>query len=85
MNDQPTPTVSTAFRKMADAIDHNAEKSVFGGAAVIVPPGGHGVPVELLMLDGTADVAQFYSTLLTRLQIVVEGLKSQQRQGYGPR
>lgn len=72
MNGEPeTPTNAERFRKMADRIDLNNE-SGFGGACVIIPPFGHGEPIEILMLDNSADLAQFFSTVATRVQRAVD-------------
>lgn len=82
-------TDADRFRQMADRIDHNVEASKFGGAAVIVPPTASGVeqPIELLMLDAHGDPAQFLSTLLTRIQIMLREIEDRQRmtQGFGGR
>lgn len=80
---------SDRFRKMADRIDHNAPLSpdspntLFGGAAVIIPPNNGGKPVELLLLDASSDPAQFWSTVMTRIKLVVDELDNQARQGFG--
>ena len=77
---------SGLFRVMADKIDHNVGSS-FGGAAVIVPPLNGGAPLDILILDSTADPAQFWSTVLTRAQIVLKALEDQKalQQGFGRR
>jgi len=79
MTDQAEP-----FRVMAERIEHNDSAS-FGGAAVIMPPGGQ--PIELLLLDPNADAAQFLATIATRIQVLVKEIENQQRmqQGYGVR
>lgn len=91
---------SEYFRKMAERIDHNAPttpvtivppaqgvpvSSTFGGAAVIVPPAQGGEAVELLVLDAKGDPAQFWGTILTRVQMEVRQLEDKQRimQGFG--
>ena len=72
MNDETQlPSNSEPFRKMADRIEHNLE-SGFGGACVIIPPTGAGEPIEILMLDNSADLAQFFSTVATRVQRAVD-------------
>ena len=82
MNDgQPlieTPIVRVAekFRAMADRIDRNP--SEFGGACVIIPPGG-GEGIEFLLIDAKGDVAQFYGAVTTKVQVVMEEMKDQQR------
>lgn len=79
--EQPPGKHSDRFRTMAERIDRNP--SEFGGACVIVPPGG-GTPIEFLVVDPNADLAQFYSTIQTKLQMQLEELKDQQRnlRGY---
>ena len=67
------------FTRMADRIKHNAD-ATFGGACVIVPP-GDGKPIELLLLDATGDEAQFYATIMTRLQMAVSEIEARKRQG----
>lgn len=87
MNDEPqVPSNSEAFRRMADRIDHNKE-SGFGGACVFVPPAGAGTPIEVLILDSQADIAQFYTTVATRLEIALNQIKEQnvQSQAFGRR
>ena len=72
MSDEPQiPTNAERFRKMADRIELNKE-SGFGGACVISPPQGAGDPIEILMLDNSADLAQFFSTVATRVQRAVD-------------
>ncbi len=73
-----------AFTLMADRITHNAGAE-FGGAAVIFPP-GQGKPIELLML-GPGDAAQFLSTVMTRIQLLMKESDEEQRrlQGFGMR
>lgn len=67
---------SISFTKMARRITHN-EDAKFGGAVVIVPPFGD--PIELLMLDGAGDQAQFWSTILSRIQVVMQNLQEKER------
>jgi len=76
------------FRRMAARIDHNAPidpagKALFGGAAVIIPPDNGGQPVELLILDASSDPAQFWGTILTRINILVQQLEEKRRTGFG--
>ena len=78
MNDSALPTEATRFLVMADQIERNAA-SVFGGAAVIVCPGGAIPPIELLMLDASGDPAQFLGTLLTRIQTTLKDMDEQAR------
>jgi hypothetical protein len=78
---------STPFQAMATRIDHGIEQGTFGGAAVIVPPNGAIPPIEILLLDPQADVAQFLATIATRIQVMLKDIENQQRmqQGYGVR
>jgi hypothetical protein len=62
---------SLPFDVMAQNIVHNAGKP-FGGACVIVPPEGGGDPIEFFTIDESADPAQFWSTIMSRIQIVVQ-------------
>ena len=78
-------TSDEPFTKMAERIKHNVD-ATFGGAVVIVPPGGTD-PIELLMLDAQGDAGQFWGTIKTRIQLAVDKLDEQQRvaQGFGRR
>lgn len=73
---------AASFHKMGERITHNAEVSQFGGAAVIIPPGG-GEPIEVLILDSQGDVAQFWGTIQTRIQLVLQQLQDQRAMGFG--
>ena len=86
MNDTSEEKPSDRFRTMAAAIDHNAN-STFGGAAVIIPPDNSGSPIELLMLDAQANPAQFWSTIKSRIDIILAELDEKQRNltGFGQR
>jgi len=81
MNGEPLienqqPKHSDCFRTMAARIDRNP--SEFGGACVIVPPGG-GDPIEFLVLDPKGDLSHFYASIQTKLQVQLEELKDKQR------
>lgn len=82
----PEKVTSKPFHEMARAIEHNAGQG-FGGAVVIVPPQGGGEPIELLMLDSKGDVAQFFSTIQTRIQLLLQDLQDKSRisGGFGIR
>jgi len=67
---------AACFTSMAERIARNPQE--FGGACVIVPPGG-GDPIEFMLIDTKGDVAQFYATVMTKVQVVLEGLKERQR------
>jgi len=73
-------SLAQRFDAMSERIKHN-ELAPFGGACVIVPPENGGEPIELLMLDASADPAQFWSTIATRLQIVLKNLEDSRRTG----
>jgi len=77
---------SAPFTRMADRIAHNPD-ATFGGAVVIIPPGTVGEPIELLMLDAAGDEAQFWSTILTRIQMVIQKIGERERvaSGFGRR
>jgi hypothetical protein len=68
------------FVQMHELLLRN-EGSTFGGAVVIVPPKNAGDQVELLMLDAQGDPAQFWSTIQTRIAIILDKLKDQERVG----
>jgi hypothetical protein len=68
--------VAEKFRAMADRIDRNPQE--FGGACVIIPPGGAD-SIEFLLIDSKGDVAQFYGAVMTKVQVVMEEMKDQQR------
>lgn len=72
------------FTTMAAKISHNDPVN-FGGAAVIVfPPSGVAPtpPIELLILDPKADLAQFIATLKSRLEMIMQEIQTNQR-SYG--
>lgn len=77
--ERPDLKISERFRAMADRIERNP--SEFGGAVVIVPPGG-GEPIEFLLIDAKGDAGQFYGAVTTKIQVVLEELKAHQ-QGQG--
>jgi hypothetical protein len=89
MNDQPLverPEIKLAerFEDMAKRLRHNAGTSTFGGACVIVPPGGVD-SIEILILDSQGNLAQFFSTIQSRIQVALTDLQEKQRiaQGLG--
>ena len=75
-----TVTSPERFRKMADAIESNAERG-FGGAFVIMPPEGD--PIETLILDSKQDPSQFYMLLKTKCDIALNELDAKQTQAQG--
>jgi hypothetical protein len=74
--ERPDLKLAERFRAMANRIERNP--SEFGGACVIIPPGG-GEGIEFLLIDAKGDVAQYYGTILTKVQVVMEEMKDQQR------
>ncbi len=74
---------SDKFRAMADSIDNNEGKP-FGGAVVIIPPGG-GDAIEMLVLDSREDALQFYTNIKTMAELAYNELlqKEQQKRVYG--
>ena len=62
-------TPDVPFQEMSLRIQHNKDAK-FGGACVLVPPGG-GKALELLMLDAAEDEGQFWATILTRIQTAI--------------
>lgn len=73
------------FAKMAEYITHN-EAATFGGACVIVPPGGT-PPIEMHVLDSAQDAGQFWATLSTRIKMEIDAIDTKKRMemGYGRR
>lgn len=72
------------FSAMAERITHNANQS-FGGAVVIVPPSGD--PIEILMLDPHSDIAMFWGTIRSKIDILLATAEAEKRrqQGFGGR
>lgn len=64
------------FDRMSERMKHNQD-SPFGGAAVVVLPGGE--TIEVLVLDPSADEAQFLSVVATRLQEVTAKIDKQRQ------
>jgi hypothetical protein len=73
--ERPDQKLAERFRAMADRIERNPQE--FGGACVIIPPTGDGI--EFLLVDAKGDVAQFYGAVTTKIQVVMEEMKEQQR------
>lgn len=82
MSDGEAPTemqlCAKIFARMCERILHNQD-SVFGGAVVIVPPKNAGEQIDLLMLDAQGSPAQFWSTIQTRIALVMKQLDEQER------
>lgn len=81
------PNAADRFAAMAVRIAHmNASPASagFGGAVVIVPPGGS-EPIEILMLDPHADLAMFWGTIRTKIDIALGAAEAEKRnqRGFG--
>jgi hypothetical protein len=78
-------TAADRFTAMAERITQNAAQP-FGGAVVIVPP-GTGSAIEMLMLDPNSDLAMFWSTIRTKIDILLASAEAEKRrqQGFGGR
>ncbi len=74
--ERPDQKLAERFRAMADRIERNPQE--FGGACVIIPPGG-GEGIEFLLIDSKGDIAQFLGAVMTKIQVVMEEMKDQQR------
>jgi hypothetical protein len=73
------------FEDMAKRVTDN-HNHPFGGAVVIVPP-GTSPPIEMLMLDPNSDLAMFWSTIRTKIDILLASAEAEKRrqQGFGQR
>jgi hypothetical protein len=73
------------FEAMAERIAQNASQP-FGGAVVIVPPAG-AAPIEMLMLDPASDLAMFWATIKTKIEILLATAEAEKRRqaGFGQR
>lgn len=69
---------SAAFRAMAARIDLNAETG-FGGACVIIPPGGDAH--DMLILDTAESPVIFWATLKSRVDIALAEIDQAERSG----
>jgi hypothetical protein len=67
------------FADMATAIDHNAASS-FGGAFVIVPPGG-GPVLQTLLLDPSMNPLQFWWMIKQKADEAAQEIENAQRRG----
>ena len=73
------------FSNMADRIKHMSASPAaggFGGAVVIVPPGSAD-PIEILMLDPHADLAMFWGTIRTKIDIALANAEAEKRRQAG--
>jgi hypothetical protein len=66
-----------AFRDMAARIERN-EASEFAGALLLVPPDG-GDPVELLLVNPAHDLAFFWSTIHSKVQVAAREFEERAR------
>lgn len=82
--EKPPNTAAERFEAMAARIRHNADAK-FGGACVIIPPEGGGEPIEVLLLDSSGNIAQFWSAVVSRSQSTMEELKMTQDRLQGLR
>jgi hypothetical protein len=76
-----SPDYSEPFDEMAASIKHNKGQG-FGGACVIVPPGGENT-ISLLLLDGAQDPAQFFALVKTKCEIALNAIDDKHRQAGG--
>lgn len=65
---------AAAFTAMAERIAKIDPKD-FGGAVVIVPPGGGEASVEFVLSDPAPVLAQFYTTAQSRLELAAAQAK----------
>ena len=77
-------TPADIFQQMAERIRHNAG-SQFGGAFVIVPPAEGGNPMETLILDNSANPAQFWMILQARSKMELARIEDEERHGLAVR
>ena len=64
-----------AFTAMAERIERNPE---FGGAVVIVPPGGE-EPMNWLIVDEKSDILRFWVKIKTDIDAVIQRLDERAR------
>ena len=78
-----TEQISSKFRAMAEAIDHNG-MTKFGGAFVVIPPAEAGEPIETLILDTRQAPAQFWILLKSKCEheIATADDKKRAMQGF---
>ena len=74
------PGLEVHFTAMAERIIHNAGAD-FGGAFVIVAPGGDPI-MESLVLDPKQDVAHFFMLLSTKIQQALEEIKQREARSH---
>ncbi len=75
-----TPNHSQSFSKMASDVDRNKD-TLFGGAAVLVPPGDD-EPISLLVLN-QANPVIFWASMKTLVEQKLVQLDAAERQGLG--
>jgi hypothetical protein len=74
---------AAAFRAMAERIGRN-EPAEFGGAALIMPPGG-GEAITILLIDPKRDVASFWGAVQGKVAIAVAEMQEAQNSPFGRR
>lgn len=72
---------ASILRRMADLLDKNPD-SAFGGCAVVIPPQG-GLPIEVLILDPSTNLPQFWSAIKGRIELTLAELDNANRQTWG--
>ena len=68
---------------MAERIVRNEPKE-FGGAALIVPPGG-GEAIAILLIDPKQDAASFWGAVQAKVAIAVAEMQEAQNSPFGRR
>ena len=71
-------TPAEALRRMADAIDANAERP-FGGCMVIIPPDG--TIIDELLIGSSKDATKFWGLLKATVDIALREQADAERQG----
>lgn len=71
---------AAALRRVADLIDRNPADT-FSGVAVVFPPGGEG-SIEILILDPSLNLAQFWSAVKGRIETTLVELDSQRNRQW---
>ncbi len=75
------PDHAKPFQDMARRITDNMSHA-FGGAVVILPPGSTD-SIEILMLDQHADLAMFWGTIRTKIDIALANAEAEKRRQSG--
>ena len=75
--------ISEAFRRVADAIDHNENGNFAGAFCIVAPPiveGEEPKVIEGLYLDSEKSGASFWGIIAGRIKIVLDGIADFERQ-----